>query len=84
MWGDDEALAALKFFAREEALVFAMESAHAGAAALTLARDLGPGKSLVVNMSGRGDKDLFISAAALDGPAWRSFLKKESERENSA
>ena len=78
---DSEALDALKFFAREEGLVFAMESAHAGAAAIVLARDLGPGKNIVVNMSGRGDKDIFISAAALDGPAWRIFLKDESERE---
>ena len=75
---DDEALDALKFFAREEGLIFAMESAHAGAAAIVLARDLGPGKTVVVNMSGRGDKDIFISAAALDGLSWRSFLKDES------
>ena len=79
---DDEALDALRFFAREEGLIFAMESAHAGAAAMVLARELGSGKSLVVNMSGRGDKDIFISAAALDGAAWRSFLKEESERED--
>jgi len=79
---DDEALDALRFFAREEGLVFAMESAHAGAAAIVLARDLGPGHSVVVNMSGRGDKDIFISAAALDGESWRSFLKSESQRED--
>jgi tryptophan synthase beta chain len=78
---DDEALDALKFFAREEGLIFAMESAHAAAAAVVLSRDLGPGKTVVVNMSGRGDKDIFISAAALDGPSWRRFLKDESERE---
>ncbi len=77
---DDEALDALKFFAREEGLIFAMESAHAGAAAIVLARDLGPGKTVVVNMSGRGDKDIFISAAALDGLSWRSFLREESDR----
>ncbi len=78
---DKKALEALKFFAREEALIFAMESAHAGAAALDLARSLGPGKNIVVNMSGRGDKDIFISAAAIDGEAWRLFLKDESQRE---
>jgi tryptophan synthase beta chain len=77
---DDEALDALKFFARTEGLIFAMESAHGGAAAITLARELGPGRTVVVNMSGRGDKDIFISAAALDGPAWREFLRQESLR----
>lgn len=78
---DDEALDALRFFAREEGLIFAMESAHAGAAAIVLARDLGPGKTIVVNMSGRGDKDIFISAPALDGASWRTFLHDESIRE---
>ncbi len=77
---DEEALDALRFFAREEGLIFALESAHGAAAALNLARELGRGKSVVVNMSGRGDKDLFISAAALDGRAWRAFLRDEGNR----
>ena len=79
---DGETLEALRFFAEHEGLIFAMESAHGAAAALTLARELGPGKTLVVNMSGRGDKDIFISAAALDGPNWRAFLRSESQRES--
>ena len=79
---DGETLEALRFFAEHEGLIFAMESAHGAAAALTLARELGPGKTLVVNMSGRGDKDIFISAAALDGPNWRAFLSSESRRES--
>ena len=80
--GEDEALDALKFFAREEGLIFALESAHAGAVAIVMARDLGPGKTVVVNMSGRGDKDIFITAAAMDGAAWRTFLHDESIRED--
>ena len=79
---DGETLEALRFFAEHEGLIFAMESAHGAAAALTLARELGPDKTLVVNMSGRGDKDIFISAAALDGPNWRAFLSSESRRES--
>ncbi|MDA3850233.1 MAG: tryptophan synthase subunit beta [Spirochaetaceae bacterium] len=77
---DDKALEALKFFARTECGNFALESAHAGAGAMELAKELGPGKTLVVNMSGRGDKDLFITAGALGGEEWRAFLKDESER----
>lgn len=77
---DDEALSALKFFAETEGVIFAMESAHAGAAAIELAKELGPGKNLVVNMSGRGDKDIFISAAALDGKNWKAFLEEEAGR----
>jgi tryptophan synthase beta chain len=39
-----------------------------------------PDQNLIINMSGRGDKDIFISAAALDGENWRDFLRKESGR----
>lgn len=77
---DTEALEALKFFAAREGIVFAMESAHAGATAMKLAREMGPGKTLVINMSGRGDKDIFISAAALDGGNWKAFLEEEAGR----
>jgi len=77
---DEEALQALKFFARTEGIIFALESAHAGAEAMKLARELGPGKTLVVNMSGRGDKDIFISAPHLGGESWVSFLKEETAR----
>jgi len=77
---DEEALEALRFFARHEGVIFAMESAHAGAAAMKLAREMNPDQNLIINMSGRGDKDIFISAAALDGENWRAFLKEESGR----
>jgi tryptophan synthase beta chain len=77
---DEQALSALKFFAVHEGIIFAMESAHAGAAAIELAKDLGSGKNIIINMSGRGDKDIFISAAALDGKNWKKFLDEESRR----
>jgi len=74
---DAEALEALKFFARHEGVVFALESAHAAAAAIRLARTLPPEKNLVVNMSGRGDKDLFITAPLFRPVEWRRFLERE-------
>jgi tryptophan synthase beta chain len=77
---DKEALEALKFFARTEGILFALESAHAGVQAMKLAKELGPGKTLVVNMSGRGDKDIFISAPHLAGDSWKQFLGEEVER----
>jgi len=76
---DQEALEALQFFARNEGVIFALESAHGAAEAIRLARDLPPEKAIVVNMSGRGDKDLFITARELDGERWRAFLKQEAE-----
>jgi len=74
---DAEALDALAFFARHEGVVFALESAHAGAAALKLARTLPQGKSIVINMSGRGDKDLFITAPVFRPTEWKRFLERE-------
>ncbi len=74
---DVEALEALTFIARSEGVVFALESAHAAAAAISLARSLRPGKAVVVNMSGRGDKDLFITAPILRPAEWKAFLERE-------
>ena len=75
---DAEALAAVQEFARHEGIVLALESAHAGAIALQEARQRPAGEHLVVNMSGRGDKDLFILARELDRDRWREFLEREA------
>jgi len=64
--GDDEALEAFKALARFEGILPALESSHAVAHAMTLARALGPGHTILVNLSGRGDKDV-QSVAALVG-----------------
>jgi tryptophan synthase beta chain len=55
---DDEALDAFQTLARLEGILPALESAHAIAHARLLARELGPGAILLVNLSGRGDKDV--------------------------
>jgi tryptophan synthase beta chain len=54
---DAEALEAFRYLARLEGIIPALETAHAVSAARQVARDLGPGGLLVVNVSGRGDKD---------------------------
>lgn len=54
---DDEALSAAKLLARTEGIIAALESAHAVAEALKVASS-GKGLLVVVNLSGRGDKDL--------------------------
>lgn len=77
---DDQALEALHFFARTEGVLFALESAHAGYAAMQEAKRLGPGKTVVVNMSGRGDKDLFITAPRSKPEEWARFLRDEAAR----
>ncbi len=55
---DAEALDAFDDLARLEGILPALESAHALAHAKNLARELGPEKIILVNLSGRGDKDL--------------------------
>ena len=75
---DAEALDAVRQFARNEGVVMALESAHAGAVALAEARRRPADQHLVVNMSGRGDKDLFILARELDPARWREFLEREA------
>ncbi len=55
---DEEALAAFRTLSRLEGIIPALESAHAVAHALKLARELGRGRVVVVNLSGRGDKDV--------------------------
>jgi len=56
--GDAEALQGFELLAKLEGIIPALESAHAVAYALRLASRLRPGKTIVVNLSGRGDKDL--------------------------
>lgn len=77
---DSEALEAVKFFARNEGVLFALESAHAGAEAIKLAPTLPKDKAIIVNMSGRGDKDVFITCPVFRKDEWLSFLHAEIER----
>lgn len=77
---DEEALNAIKFFARNEGVLFAMESAHAGAEAIKLAPTLPKDKAIIVNMSGRGDKDVFITCPVFRREEWLAFLHAEIDR----
>ncbi len=63
---DDEALAAFHELTRTEGIMPALESSHAIAFGAKLARELGPEKAIIVNLSGRGDKDIH-TVAALEG-----------------
>jgi tryptophan synthase beta chain len=63
--GDDEALAAFQRLAREEGIIPALESAHAVAHAMRIAPGLAAGQTVLVNVSGRGDKDVLSVQQAL-------------------
>jgi len=62
---DAEALDAFQLLARLEGIIPALESAHAIAEAVKLAPTLRADQSILVNLSGRGDKDIFTAAEAL-------------------
>ncbi len=62
---DDEALEAFKMLSEEEGIIPALESAHAVAYGIKLGKKLGKDKIIIVNLSGRGDKDLDIVGGLL-------------------
>lgn len=62
---DDEALQAFQLCARLEGIIPALEPSHALARVGEIARDLGPGADVVMNLCGRGDKDIFAVAGHL-------------------
>ena len=55
---DEEALEAFRLLSRLEGIIPALESSHAIALTQKIAKDLGPDKSIIVCLSGRGDKDV--------------------------
>jgi tryptophan synthase beta chain len=59
---DEQVMAAFSLLCRTEGIIPALESAHALAGALAVGRELGPGALLLVNLSGRGDKDMDTAA----------------------
>jgi tryptophan synthase beta chain len=88
---DEEVLAAVSRTARSEGVLPALESAHALALAYREASDrdtvqgkgahpIPTGDLVIVNVSGRGDKDLFITAPIFDRADWLGFLEDEAAR----
>ena len=55
---DDEAVEAFEFLSRTEGIIPAIESAHAVAEAIRIAPEMGRDRIIIVNISGRGDKDV--------------------------
>ncbi|HEY0202206.1 MAG TPA: tryptophan synthase subunit beta, partial [Burkholderiaceae bacterium] len=73
---DDEALAAFHYLCRTEGIIPALESSHAVAYAMKLAPTMRPDQSILVNLSGRGDKDIG-TVADLSGA---DYYDRPSER----
>ena len=72
---DAEVVAALRRVVRREGLIPALESSHAFAAAFREAPSLPRDAVILINLSGRGDKDIFTIADALEDERWKDFLR---------
>jgi tryptophan synthase beta chain len=59
---DDEAMKAFSLLSKTEGIIPAIETAHALAGAMRIGRELGPNSILLINLSGRGDKDVQTAA----------------------
>lgn len=82
---DQEVLDAFSLTLEKEGLVPALESAHAFAGAFRDAPDLSKDNLILINQSGRGDKDIFTIADAFADPEWQEFIigKAKAYKEES-
>jgi len=77
---DAEVVEALRLVIRREGLMPALESAHAFVTALKEAPHLSGADAILVNQSGRADKDIFTVAEALGDERWKRFLREKGAR----
>ncbi len=77
---DREVVDALALTIRKEGLIPALESAHAFVQAFKEAPYLSRDDILIINQSGRGDKDIFTVADAFADPKWQEFIKQKAEK----
>jgi tryptophan synthase beta chain len=75
---DREVIEALTVTMRKEGLIPALESAHAFVQAFKEAGTLSPEDCIIINQSGRGDKDIFTIADAFDDPSWKAFIREKA------
>jgi len=76
---DREVVDALALTLKLEGLVPALESTHAFVQAFKEAPDMSPDDVIIINQSGRGDKDIFTVADAFEDPGWREFIRQKAE-----
>ena len=75
---DDAVISATKLLMRTEGIIPALESAHAFAAVVEEAPDIPDGTQVLINLSGRGDKDIFNIAEAIGDEKWDEFLRAKA------
>ncbi len=80
---DQEVVEALSLTIRKEGLIPALESSHAFARAYQEASSLSHQDIIIINQSGRGDKDIFTIADAFSDPGWKEFIIQKAEEYNA-
>ena len=76
---DDEVTEALKLSMLTEGLIPALESSHGFAQAIKEAKEMSTDEVVMINMSGRGDKDIFTIADALGDEHWKQFIRNKAD-----
>ena len=75
---DDSVIEATKLLIRREGIIPALESSHAFAGLIGEADQIGDGEIILVNRSGRGDKDIFNIAEAMQDEKWQQFIREKA------
>jgi len=76
---DQEVMEALDLTMKKEGIIPALESAHAFVQAFKEAGSLAEDDAIIINQSGRGDKDSFTIAHAFNDPSWKAFIKEKGK-----
>jgi tryptophan synthase beta chain len=77
---DREVIEALRLTMKKEGVIPALESAHAFARAFKEAPQMSSDDIILINQSGRGDKDIFTIADAFDDPKWKQFIIEKAKQ----
>ena len=77
---DDEVTDAFSLLMKTEGIIPALESSHGLAGGFKRAKQMRPDQNVVINLSGRGDKDIFNIARAFPQREWTEFLQREATR----
>jgi tryptophan synthase beta chain len=76
---DKDVVDAMQLAVKKEGLIPALESSHAFAQAFKEAPTMGKDEIILINQSGRADKDIFTVADAIDDPKWREFIINKAD-----
>ncbi len=81
---DAEVVEAMKLTVQKEGLIPALESSHAFVQAFKDAADMHSDQVILINQSGRADKDIFTVADAIDDPKWKQFIIAKADEYKKA